>query len=120
MLAICFGPCTAVTNRRYTRVKQDMQCVKAAASPKQAMSLRPNVFLVFALVVMACGDGRVTRPIELGRIDISSGDRQRGDPGRPLALPIAIIVRDASGAPVSGVAVTWTAEDGGSLEPLEG
>src|SRR5438094_645646 len=47
------------------------------------------------------------------------GRARRGVPGERLGLPIVIVVRDASGAAVAGVRVTWVAEDGGAIDPAE-
>lgn len=70
--------------------------------------------------MLACGHDRVAAPPPApGRIDVASGDAQHGVPGQPLALPIAVLVRDASGNAVSGVHVSWLADDGGVIDPGE-
>lgn len=67
----------------------------------------------------ACGDHHLTVPVR-GRIAIASGDAQRGVPGKQLAEPIVVVVRDGAGAPVPGVRVTWLVDDGGTIDPSEG
>jgi len=70
-----------------------------------------------SLGAVACGDARVTVPRTRGKIAITSGNAQQGVPGAPLDRPIIIVVRDASGAPVADVRVSWLADDGGTIDP---
>ncbi len=44
-----------------------------------------------------------------------SGDHQSGSVGAQLAAPLRVKVTDANGNPVENVAVTWTANTGGSV-----
>jgi hypothetical protein len=48
-------------------------------------------------------------------IEIASGDGQNGVVGQPLPSPLTVLVTDASGDPVSGVAVQWAAQGGGRV-----
>jgi hypothetical protein len=75
--------------------------------------------IAVAFGAVACGDAHVTVPHARGEIAIASGNAQRGAPGERLDRPIVIVVRDALGAPASGIRVTWIAGDGGAIEPAE-
>ena len=88
-------------------------------APMRALA-RASRPLILASGMLACGHDRVAAPPPApGHIDISSGDAQRGAPGQPLALPIVVVVRDASGMAVSGVRVWWFPDDGGAIAPGE-
>lgn len=65
--------------------------------------------------VLACsGDGAGPRYL----LTISAGDEQADTIGRVLAVPYAVTVTDPSGAPASGVTVSWTVTGGGgSITP---
>lgn len=89
----------------------------ARAMPRGSMCRL--VLFVLCVGALACGDRQPTATTTRGRIAIASGDAQRGVPGQRLGLPIVIVVRDASGAAVAGVRVTWVAEDGGAIDPVE-
>ena len=82
--------------------------------------MHPRRILVLVIGVLGCTDHQPTPSSPGGRIEIASGNQQRGDPGHPLALPIGVTVRDAAGAPARGVEVTWIADDGGSIDPSHG
>jgi hypothetical protein len=68
------------------------------------------------LGLFACGDPHVTAP-KRGKIDIASGNAQRGAPGERLALPIVVVARDIAGNPAADVQVTWQVDDGGTIDP---
>jgi len=87
-------------------------------APMRAL-VRASSPLILASGMLACGHDRVAAPPPPGRIDVASGDAQLGVPGEALALPIVVVVRDASGSAVSGVHVSWLADDGGSITPGE-
>jgi plastocyanin len=54
-------------------------------------------------------------------LDISAGDDQIGPAGQALRDSLVVIVRDAAGDPVSGVAVSWeVTAGGGSVSPTSG
>jgi hypothetical protein len=73
--------------------------------------------LLLVTSAVACGDKHLTPPAAPGKIVVSSGNEQLGDPGRPLGQPIIVVVEDAAGLPAAGVRVTWIAEDGGAVDP---
>jgi len=53
-----------------------------------------------------------------GTLDIADGDDQIGSAAQALGDSLAVIVRDAAGNPVSGVAVAWAVTaGGGSVSP---
>src|SRR5690242_12461875 len=68
------------------------------------------------LASLACGTDHLAAPSR-GHLMVSSGNAQRGSPGKPLEQPIVVVVRDASGTPVSNVRVSWIVDDGGSIDP---
>jgi Big-like domain-containing protein len=49
------------------------------------------------------------------RIALNAGDNQSGAVGSTLAVPLSVKVTDANDNAVANVAVTWTADDGGSV-----
>lgn len=51
------------------------------------------------------------------RLDKTAGDGQQATVGSPVATPPAVKVTDAGGNPVAGVAVTFAAAGGGSVNP---
>lgn len=51
------------------------------------------------------------------RVEIVSGEGQRGAPKELLAERLVVRVTDARGTAVPGVAVTWAADDGGQVAP---
>ena len=51
-------------------------------------------------------------------IAVSAGDNQAGEVSQPLTDSLAVIIRDASSNPLSGLTVTWAAgSGGGSVSP---
>jgi hypothetical protein len=74
--------------------------------------------LILCAGMLACGHDRIAAPAP-GHIEIAGGNAQHGVPGQPLALPIAVVVRDGSGDAVSDVHVSWRADDGGTIAPGE-
>jgi len=65
------------------------------------------------LALAGCGDSGATAP-PADTIAAVSGDNQTAAAGTALAAPLVVVVKNASGAPVSGVAVSWTALSGGA------
>ena len=86
-------------------------------APSRAL-VRISSPLILCGSMLACGQDRLAAPAP-GRIDVASGDAQLGAPGWPLALPIVVVARDASGNAVSGVHVSWIVDDGGTIAPVE-
>jgi adhesin/invasin len=79
--------------------------------------------LATSLVGIACGGGGGggpgPTPTQIAKAPTNAGDNQVGPAGQALAMPVAVVVRDASDNPVAGVTVTWTPGTGsGSLAPL--
>lgn len=78
----------------------------------------------FAAVLAACGggdggSGPNPSPLTVAKAPSASGDQQTGAAGAALAAPLQVVVtRD--GAPQSGITVTWSTPDGGSLDPASG
>lgn len=70
-------------------------------------------------VVLSCGGGDLTLPNEgqPATIQVVRGNGQNGTIGQPLADSLVVRVRDRFGDPVPGIGVTWTAEDGGEVDP---
>ena len=60
------------------------------------------------------GSVRRIRP-DSRQLLMTSGDNQVGTAGQPLALPFIVEVRNASGAPVAGVPVTFALTAGGGV-----
>lgn len=74
-------------------------------------------FLWLVAAAAACGGGSGPGPTA-SQITASAGDNQIGPAGQALGTPLEVTVKDASGAPVSGVRVTWAvASGGGSVTP---
>ena len=67
-------------------------------------------------LTLACTSGDLAAPLR-GHLAVRSGNSQRGSPGQPLGQPIVVTVRDAAGAPVPSVRVSWVVDDGGSIDP---
>jgi plastocyanin len=69
-------------------------------------------------VAAACGGGSGPGQTP-SQITASAGDNQVGQAGQALPTPLEVTVKDASGAPVSGISVTWAAASGhGSVTPI--
>jgi hypothetical protein len=68
---------------------------------------------LLAAATLRCGDDvQPTTPTDM---EMAGGDGQNGIPGQPLPSPLVVLVTDASGNPVPGVAVQWAAQGGGSV-----
>ena len=82
-----------------------------------------NIRLVPALAALAaaCGGDDLTLPNqgEPAELEILAGDRQNGTVGEALGESLVVKVTDRFGDPVPGVAVTWSAEGGGTVDPEE-
>jgi hypothetical protein len=65
-------------------------------------------------LTIACGGGSVSGPGSKANVVLSlaSGNDQLGKPGSVLPGPLVVLVANAQGVPVSGVAVRWTATSG--------
>lgn len=77
-------------------------------------SLRSAAWALLSLVLVlpACnGDG--TGPAVPTTLQAAAGDNQTGTVGQPLAQPVQVRVLDASGRPVSGLAVSFVVTGGG-------
>lgn len=73
--------------------------------------------LIGAATIAACGGGGGSGPPITPVITITGGDGQIGPAGQPLAV-LEVTVKDGSGAPMSGITVTWSAASGGgSVSP---
>ena len=75
--------------------------------------------LTLAALTSACGGDDLTLPNEgePAEVEIFRGDRQNGTVGEELGDSLVVEVTDRFGNPVGGVAVTWSAEGGGSVDP---
>lgn len=87
---------------------------------------RPSSLALVSIVIAALGcsgdDANGPNPdVPPAAITILSGDRQVGEVGAPLAQPIAVTVRDESGRPLQGVALTFSVTGGGGsvAEPTD-
>jgi len=69
-------------------------------------------FLWLVAAAAACGGSSGPGPTA-SQITASAGDNQIGPAGQALGTPLEVTVKDASGAPISGIRVTWTAASGG-------
>jgi Domain of unknown function (DUF1929)/Bacterial Ig-like domain (group 1)/Kelch motif len=54
-------------------------------------------------------------PSGAAQLSMAGGNSQEAPAGQALANPIAVLVTDDNGEAVSGVAVDWSADDGGSV-----
>jgi len=77
--------------------------------------------LMLAAMAPACGGDNLTLPNEgePAEVEIFGGNRQNGTVGEALADSLVVKVTDRFGNPVGGAAVTWAAEGGGSVDPVE-
>jgi adhesin/invasin len=87
------------------------------------MSRRPVALplsLTFAALGSACG-GDLTLPNEgePATVAIIRGNLQNGTVGEALGDSLVLEVSDGFGNPVEGVTVTWSAQVGGSVDPVE-
>ncbi len=62
--------------------------------------------LVVLVGVSACGDSEGPNG-EPAEIELLDGNGQNGGAGSPLGAPLRVLVTDADGAPLEGVAVEW-------------
>jgi adhesin/invasin len=75
------------------------------------------------LITLACGGGGGgtppgPTPTQIAKTATNNGDSQVGPTGQALPTPLAVVVRDASNASVTGVTVSWAAAAGsGSVTP---
>src|SRR5690349_7627397 len=89
---------------------------------RSANPLRTALVLV---IVSACRDTAVSHVASpqtepdpgTARLVALYGDQVNGDPGADEAEPLVVALRDAAGRPVPGVQVTWSASEGGVVEP---
>ncbi|HEX2218691.1 MAG TPA: Ig-like domain-containing protein [Gemmatimonadales bacterium] len=77
--------------------------------------------LGLAALATACGGDDLTLPNEgePAELEILDGDGQNGTVGQALGESLVVRVLDRFGDPVPGVAVRWSAEGGGSVNPQE-
>ena len=98
-------------------------------------SLCTGAVIACTLVAASCGgssaDGPTTPPVTppvtppatpvATTVALTAGDGQTGEPGSTLAVKPRVVVRDASGAAMSGVTVTFVVDSGGgSLDATTG
>lgn len=77
---------------------------------------RPTLSALLLLPFMACSggdDGRIQPEPVPTAIASNGGTGQSATPGNALALPLSVLVTDASGDPVTGVEVAWSVLTGG-------
>jgi len=84
---------------------------------------RVSALIACALAFAACGgssaDGPITPPVTppvtpvATSVALMAGDGQSGEPGSTLAVRPRVVVRDAAGAVLSGVTVTFVVDSGG-------
>lgn len=80
------------------------------------MSLRSGyATLVAATALLAIGCSDSTSPVDnrATSITLQDGSNQTGQIGTTLAQPLRVLVQNAAGQPVSGVAVQWAVLSGG-------
>ena len=72
------------------------------------------------VAALACGGDDLTLPNEgtPSVIRLVRGDGQNGTIGQPLADSLVVRVEDGFRNPVPNVEITWSAEDGGSVDPV--
>jgi hypothetical protein len=73
--------------------------------------------LSLPLALAACGGGSTNPPDtpEPPSLVSSTGNDQTGQVSTALAQPITVLVRNASGNPLQGVAISWATASGGSM-----
>ena len=77
--------------------------------------VRPGVLLAaLAAFTLRCNGDNVSPPTP-SAIAMLDGNGQTGGVGESLADPLVVVVTDASGEPVQGVSVTWSAEGDGAV-----
>ena len=79
------------------------------------MRSRPFHLAIVAVLAAACSSNgsAATTPTAPSAIAVYNGNNQTSTVGVALFTPLAVRVTDASGAPVSGVVVTWAVTAGG-------
>lgn len=83
--------------------------------------MRSVLLLLLFVVISGCGGsstdpGGNPPPPPTGQaadLSIQAGDGQQADPGTAVAIPPAVLVKDAGGRPVAGASVQFTASAGG-------
>lgn len=84
------------------------------------MILRRRSLLLIASGVSCSPDGTPPPTAEPASVAVAAGDEQVGPAGQVLTDSLVVIVRDAAGAPVSEVTVTWqVTAGGGSVSPTQ-
>ena len=93
------------------------------ATPRRVRRWRQAFAPALVLVLAGCGGGDAgsgppgnptpTPPGPPSSLQVQAGDNQQGEPGQPLATRPAVVVFDASGRAVPGVAVTFAVDSGG-------
>ena len=80
-------------------------------------TLRLSLFLFGAVALAGCGGGGGPGPGPTPVITKTGGDNQVGPAGQALGA-LEVTVKDASGNPISGVTINWSAASGGgSVSP---
>ena len=78
----------------------------------------PGLATLAVVALCACGGGGGGGGPQAASVALSAGDNQVAPAGTALAESLAVIVRDNAGAPLPGVAVTWSlTAGGGSVSP---
>ena len=87
--------------------------------PRSPSSLR--FALSLAALVAGCGGDDLTLPSQgdPAALELVDGDRQDGTVGEALAEELVVRVLDGFNDPVANVVVHWTAEGGGTVDPVE-
>ncbi len=77
--------------------------------------------LTLAALASACGGDDLMLPNEgePAEVEIIRGDRQNGTVGEALGDSLVVKVTDRFNNPVEGAVVTWLAQGGGSVDPVE-
>lgn len=80
---------------------------------------RRGIALFSLLAIVSCGGSDLTLPNEgqPAALKVVRGDQQNGTVGQPLPDSLVIRVTDRFNNPVPGAEVTWTADNGGSVDP---
>ncbi|HEX6104473.1 MAG TPA: invasin domain 3-containing protein [Gemmatimonadales bacterium] len=80
---------------------------------------RRLLLLASVVALASCGGSDLTLPNEgqPAELAVVRGNGQNGTIGQPLADSLVVRVEDRFGNPVGGVEVTWSPEDGGTVDP---
>jgi hypothetical protein len=73
--------------------------------------------LALTFVVAACGETGVNPPLPAGRVEAVAGGALTGQAGQILPDPVAVRVLGSDNQPLSGANVTFSASNGGSVDP---